>query len=213
MNAQRWICLDVGETLINESRIWSCWADALGIGQFTFMAAMGAVLARGGDFRDTFKFLGYDDYDSLRPQVMKAFGGFQEKDLYPDAKPTLDSLRAEGFQLAIVANQPASRTEELRFLGVRADVMAMSDEMGVHKPDPAFFERALDLMGKPSPELVAYVGDRLDNDVGPAARAGMKPVWLRRGPWAVITTDVPPAGTLVVDSLAELVGRVEEIWA
>jgi HAD superfamily hydrolase (TIGR01549 family) len=212
MQAERWVCLDVGETLINESRIWTGWAHALGTSPFTFMAAMGAVLARGGDFRDTFKFLGFDDFDKLRPQVMKAFGGFQEEDLYADAKPTLDALRAAGFRLAIVANQPASRTDELRFLGVRADVMAMSEEIGAAKPNPAFFERALELMGNPSPELVAYVGDRLDNDVGPAARAGMKPVWLKRGPWAVITTDAPPAGTLVVNTLAELVKRINEVW-
>jgi HAD superfamily hydrolase (TIGR01549 family) len=212
MASERWVCLDVGETLVNESRIWTCWADALEISPFTFMAAMGAVLARGGDFRDTFKFLGYDDWESLRPQVMAAFGGFEERDLYVDAKPTLDALRAAGFRLAIVANQPANRTDELRFLGVRADVMAMSEEMGVHKPDPAFFDEALKLMGNPAPELVAYVGDRLDNDVGPAAAAGMKSIWLRRGPWAVITTDKPPVGTLVVDSLVELVVRIDEAW-
>jgi HAD superfamily hydrolase (TIGR01549 family) len=212
MASERWVCLDVGETLVNESRIWTCWADALEISPFTFMAAMGAVLARGGDFRDTFKFLGYDDWESLRPQVMAAFGGFEERDLYVDAKPTLDALRAAGFRLAIVANQPANRTDELRFLGVRADVMAMSEEMGVHKPDPAFFDEALKLMGNPAPELVAYVGDRLDNDVGPAAAAGMKPIWLRRGPWAAITTDTPPVGTLVVDSLVELVVRIDEAW-
>lgn len=209
---ERWVCLDVGETLINESRIWTCWANALDISQFTFMAAMGAVLARGGDFRDTFKFLGFDDWERFRPQVMATFGGFQEQDLYADAKPALDALRAAGFGLAIVANQPASRTDELRFLGVRADIMAMSEEMGVHKPDQAFFEEALRLIGGPAPESVAYVGDRLDNDVNPAALAGMRPVWLRRGPWAVITTDVPPPGTLVIDSLTELVERINEVW-
>jgi HAD superfamily hydrolase (TIGR01549 family) len=211
--AERWVCLDVGETLINESRVWTCWAKALGTSPFTFMAAMGAVLDRGGDFRDTFKFLGFPDWEQLRPQVMADFGGFQEVDLYPDAKPALDALRAAGFGLAIVANQPASRTDELRFLGVRADVMAMSGEMGVAKPDPAFFEEALRLMGSPASESVAYVGDRLDNDIGPAADAGMRPIWIRRGPWAAITTEVPPRGTLVVDSLVELVERIDEAWA
>lgn len=210
MSSERWVCLDVGETLIDESRIWTCWAEALGIGPFTFMAAMGAVLARGGDFRETFGFLGFSDWERLRPQVMEAFGGFQERDLYPDAKPALDALRVAGFNLAIVANQPASRTDELRFLGVRADVMAMSEEMGVHKPDPAFFERVLEMIGGPAPESVAYVGDRLDNDVIPAASVGMRPVWIRRGPWAVITRETPPPGTLVVDSLIELVERIDQ---
>lgn len=208
----RWVCFDVGETLVNESRIWTCWADALEVSPFTFMAAMGAVLARGGDFRDTFKLLGFNDWERLRPQVMTAFGGFAERDLYPDAKPTLDALRAAGFQLAIVANQPATRTDELRFLGVRADIMAMSEEMGVHKPDPAFFDEVLRRIGNPAPETVAYVGDRLDNDIGPAALAGMRPVWVKRGPWAAITSDEPSAGTFIVNSLTELVARIDEVW-
>jgi len=54
-----------------------------------------------------------------------------------------------------------------------------------------FFEQALHLIGDPPPEDVAYVGDRLDNDVLPAALAGMRAVWLKRGPWAVITTQAP----------------------
>jgi FMN phosphatase YigB (HAD superfamily) len=68
-------------------------------------------------------------------------------------------------------------------------------------------------MGNPTPADVAHVGDRLDNDVRPSAQAGMRPVWLRRGPWGVIVDDEPPAGTLVVASLSELVTRVEKIWA
>ena len=59
----------------------------------------------------------------------------------------------------------------------------MSDEMGVAKPSPAFFARALELMGGAPAADVAYVGDRIDNDVLPAAAAGMRAVWIRRGPW------------------------------
>lgn len=210
--AERWVCLDVGETLIDESRVWETWAEVLGVTRFTFMAALGAVLARGGDHRETFALLGFDDWERLRPDFAAVYGGFREGDLYPDAKPALDALRAAGYRLAIIANQPAERTEELRFLGVRAEVMGMSAEMGVHKPAPEFYVAALGRMGDPAPGDVAYVGDRLDNDVHPAAVAGMRPVWIRRGPWAAITEEVPPAGTLIVDSLAELVERIDEAW-
>ena len=41
-------------------------------------------------------------------------------------------------------------------------------EMGIAKPDPAFFARCLELMGAPAAGAVAYVGDRIDNDVIPA---------------------------------------------
>ena len=44
--AARWVCLDVGETLIDETRVWSIWADLLGVPRLTFMAAFGAVVFR-----------------------------------------------------------------------------------------------------------------------------------------------------------------------
>ena len=88
----------------------------------------------------------------------------------------------------------------------------MSAEMGVHKPSRQFYVEALRRMGDPVAADVAYVGDRLDNDIHPAAAAGMRPVWIRRGPWAVITQDTPPPGTLIVDSLTELVERIDQAW-
>ena len=209
----RWVCLDVGETLIDESRVWETWAQILGVTRFTFMAAMGAMLARGRQFDEVFEFLGVTNRDEHRAAFNATYGGFQESDLYPDAKPALDALRVAGYLVAIIANQPAERTEELRFLGVRAEVMGMSAEMGVHKPAPEFYVAALQRMGDPAAADVAYVGDRLDNDIHPAAAAGMRPVWIRRGPWAAITTDTPPPGTLIVNSLDELVRRIDEAWA
>lgn len=212
MTAGRWVALDVGETLIDETRIWSIWADILGIPRLTFMAAFGAAVSRGGEHRDVFTIIGRPEWRDRMPEVLAMYGGFREDDLYADARPALDALRGRGYRLAILANQPAERTEELRALGMRADVIAMSDELGVWKPDAAFFERALDLMGMPHPEDVAYVGDRADNDIAPAAAAGMRAVWLRRGPWGVIPTSVPAEARLVVDSLEELVRRIDEVW-
>lgn len=210
---QRWICLDVGETLIDETRIWSIWADQLGIPRLTLMAVLGAVIARGGEFREVFDVFGADDWRERVPTVESVYGGFRFDDLYPDALRSLDALRARGFRLAIVANQPAARHAELEALAVRAEVMAMSEEMGVAKPEPAFFERVLELLGSPEPADVAYVGDRVDNDILPAAAAGMRAVWLRRGPWGVIG-ELPSgaAPALVVESLDELAERIDDAW-
>lgn len=208
----RWVCLDVGETLIDETRIWCVWADQLGVTRLTFMAAMGAAIERTGEFRDAFAIVQRPDYEDHRAAVRLAYGGFHSEDLYPDALPALAALQAAGYRLAVVANQPAYRTAELRALGIRPEVMAMSDELGVHKPAPEFFGRCLELMGSPDPAEVTYVGDRVDNDVLPARAAGMRAVWLRRGPWAFITRTQPPAGTLVIASLAELVERLAGWW-
>ena len=208
-----WVCLDVGETLIDETRVWSTWADELGIPRLTFLAALGAVIERGGEHRDVFGIFGVDDWQLRLASVEGAYGGFRDEDLYPDAIRAIDALREAGHRIAIIANQPASRTDELRAIGVDAEVLAMSEAMGVGKPAPAFFQRALELMGGPDPGDVAYVGDRIDNDVRPAAAAGMRPVWLRRGPWGVIQRiGDGPRPALTVNSLDELVERIGEAW-
>jgi HAD superfamily hydrolase (TIGR01662 family) len=211
--SDRWVCLDVGETLIDETRIWSLWADELGVPRLTFLAALGSVIARGGEHRDVFPIFGADDWQLRMASVEGAYGGFTEDDLYPDALRAIAALRERGHRIAIVANQPASRADELRAIGVEAEVLAMSEQLGVAKPAPAFFARALELMGSPDPADVAYVGDRVDNDLLPAVAAGMRAVWIRRGPWGVIQH--PPDGTrpaLTVDTLDELVERIDEAW-
>lgn len=212
--SERWVVLDVGETLIDETRVWSTWADELGVPRLTFLAALGAVIERGGEHVDVFTMFGADDWQLRLPAVEAHYGGFAADDLYPDALPAVDRLRADGYRVAIVANQPAVRADELRAIGIEAEVMAMSEALGVAKPEPAFFAGMLELMGRPDPGTVTYVGDRVDNDVLPAMDAGLRAVWLRRGPWGVIQRlppDVTPA--LVVDSLDELAARIGEAWA
>lgn len=211
MTTTRWICLDVGETLIDETRIMATWADVLGVPAFTFAALLGGVVAQGRPWTDAFEVLGAD-WRALDVEKEARFGGFSAADLYADALPALDGLRERGYRVAIVANQPASRHDELRALGVEVEVMAMSDALGVAKPDPAFFATALGLMGGPDPADVAYVGDRVDNDVVPAADAGLRAVWLRRGPWSLLHEDADGRAVLEVRSLAELVERVDEAF-
>ncbi len=84
------------------------------------------------------------------------------------------------------------------------DAIRTSDEWGVEKPEPAFFDKVVELAGVPA-SRVAYVGDRLDNDVLPAADAGMLPILVRRGPWGYLHAERPEAATVpIVDSLLEL---------
>jgi FMN hydrolase / 5-amino-6-(5-phospho-D-ribitylamino)uracil phosphatase len=210
----RWVVLDVGETIIDETRVWTIWADMLGISRLTFLAGFGAGLARGGEHRDVFELFGVGDWRTAWPKHEAIYGGFQREDLYPDAIPAMAALREKGYRLAVIGNQPASRDEQLRRIGVEAEVIAMSAEMGVAKPSQEFFERTLELLGSPPPSSVAYVGDRVDNDVLPATVAGMRAIWIRRGPWGFIERlpeGVQPA--LVVSSLTELVERIDDAWS
>lgn len=212
----RWVCLDVGETLIDETRVFRTWAETLGLPEFTVMAVLGGSIAnaeRPDQWRGFFEMLQRPDWRELQPAFEDRFGAFRADDLYPDAIRAIDMLKALGYRVAITANQPARRHAELEALGIRVDAMGMSDAMGVAKPDRAFFDRTLELLGNPDPPTVAYVGDRVDNDVLPALEAGLRAVWLRRGPWGLLQ-HLPDGTTpaLVVDSLDELTGRIGEAW-
>ncbi len=209
----RWVVLDVGETIIDESRVWATWADVVGIPRTTFMSVFGSLVERGLNYPHLADYFPSVDWGRHRAAIDDLVGEFQVGDVYPDVLPSLDRLRERGYRTAIVANQPVRRSKELRALGIEAEVMAMSDEMGVSKPDPAFFRATIDLLGRPDPGDVAYVGDRIDNDVLPASAAGLRPIWLRRGPWGVIPRRAPGEARLVVDSLRELAERVDEAWS
>lgn len=213
--SRRWVVLDVGETLVDETRVFHTWAEIFGLPDFTLMAVLGGSITNANEpeeWRRFFELIQQPEWRDQRPEFDARYGSFRESDLYPDGLRAIDGLRAAGFGVAITANQPARRTGELRALGVGIDVIAMSDEMGVHKPDPAFFARTLELIGSPDAADVAYVGDRVDNDVVPAAEAGMRAVWIRRGPWGFLHDDTDGRAHLVVRSLDELVERIDEAW-
>jgi FMN phosphatase YigB (HAD superfamily) len=206
-----WVVLDVGETLVDETRVWTTWARHVGVSPLTFAAALGAVIAAGDPHRTVFDLLGVPDWRSLSPAVDADLGDLRPDDLYPDALAAEGALRARGYRTALIANQPARRHDELLRLGFNPDVIAMSEAMGVAKPDDGFYRRALELLRNPEPGRVAHVGDRIDNDVIPARRNGLRSIWIRRGPWGRLQHDVNGDAELVVTSLAELVERLPEL--
>ena len=124
--------------------------------------------------------------------------------------PTLARLRDDGLWVGIAGNQTVRAGGILRGLGLPADMIATSDDWGVTKPDPGFFRKMIEVSPF-GPAETLYVGDRLDNDIVPAARLGLRTALIKRGPWAMIWQDDPDASrvpTLRVDSLAELPGRI-----
>ncbi len=179
------------------------------------MAVLGGSIVNASkpeDWRRFFELLQQPDWRDQHPAFEERYGALRPDDLYPDAIRAIDGLKARGYRVAITANQPARRHEELEALGIRVEAMAMSDAMGLAKPDPRFFARTLELIGGPPAERVAYVGDRVDNDVRPSAAAGMRAVWIRRGPWGFLHEDAEGLANLEVRSLDELVERIDAAW-
>ena len=212
----RWVVLDVGETLVDETRVFRTWAEIFGLPELTLMAVLGGAISNGETadaWRRFFELVQHPDWQDSQPEFEERYGSLRADDLYPDALRAIDGLKAKGYRVGITANQPARRHEELEALGVRVEAMGMSDAMGVAKPDPAFFARTLEMLGSPEPRDVAYVGDRVDNDVVASAAAGMRAVWIRRGPWGLLHEDRDGIANLEVRSLDELVDRIDEAWA
>ena len=183
------VVFDVGETLVDETNDWIRTAEAAGVTPFTLMAALGATIAQGRPHGHAWQILGVD----RPPDEVWGFDAW-----YPDARPCLARLRAAGLTVGAAGNTPATVEQELRPL---VDVVGSAAGFGLEKPDPAFFRRVAELVGLP-PERIAYVGDRVDNDVEPALAAGMVAVHVRRGPWGYLQQ--APPGAIRIDSLDEL---------
>jgi HAD superfamily hydrolase (TIGR01662 family) len=208
----RAVVFDVGETLIDETSGWGAWADWLQVPRHTFSAVFGAVVASGRDHRDVFQVF-RPGFQLAAGRQMKTESGrpetLDERDLYPDARPTLAELRLLGYQVGVAGNQTSEGHDLLLGLELPVDWIATSARWGVEKPRREFFERVISTCGCAASEI-AYVGDRLDNDILPARAAGMRTIFIRRGPWGMWHGAESDAGSadMQIDSLYELTQRL-----
>ena len=121
----------------------------------------------------------------------------------------LTELKHRGYKVLIAGNQPIESEAALARLDVPADLIASSAGWGISKPAPRFFAKVIEAAGEP-PEHIAYVGDRLDNDVLPTVAAGMKAVFVRRGPWGWMHAERPEIeqAHIRLDTLLDLPARL-----
>ncbi len=108
----------------------------------------------------------------------------------PAAAGVLRELTQRGYRLGVVSNAHGSIEAQLAVAGICSmsgagaapvEIVVASTLVGVHKPDPAIFEIALQAMNVPASKT-AYLGDSLFFDVSAARAANMRPVhvdWLR----------------------------------
>jgi HAD superfamily hydrolase (TIGR01549 family) len=209
------VVFDLGETLVDEARSWAGWADWLGVRPFDLFTVLGATIERRQDHRHAFDALspGFDhEREAAAREAAGRPWGFDASDLYPDAIPCLEQLRAAGLRIGVVGNQPAVVESMLPELYGRVDLVGSSGRWGVEKPSPAFFERVVDELGLPA-GAIAYVGDRLDNDVLPAMALGMVGVFVVRGPWGLVQQSWPEAARadLTVHALDGLARRLATV--
>lgn len=99
----------------------------------------------------------------------------------PKAVPVLEALQAGGYRLGLISN--AGDDPDVQFLVDKAnlrkffDVILTSAAVGIRKPNPRIFWKALEALETPR-ERAAMVGDTLGADILGAQNAGMFAIWV-----------------------------------
>ena len=127
---------------------------------------------------------------------------------------TLQKLKGLDLRLGVVSNATCGklvrRALQRRRLLSAFDCVVISAEVGVAKPDPAIFQRALSQLDV-APDQAVMVGDRIDTDVAGAAAAGIRAVLTDFFGEEKQAVDGPPWPEVVVRHPEALV-KIFESW-
>lgn len=177
MNNIKWLFFDVGSTLIDETECYDHRIrDAIAgtditFEQFNEKRIFFANQNLKGDL-EALKFFG----------LAKTPWHHEYEKPYPETEFVLRYLCEKGYNIGVIANQSLGTEKRLENWGLMKyiRVVAASAEEGVAKPDSGIFLRALK-RADCLPENAVMIGDRIDNDIEPANRLGMKTIWVRQG--------------------------------
>lgn len=132
-----------------------------------------------------------------------------ERRLIPGAMELLERLRLAGYMTGVLSNGFADvqhRKIARAGLADKIDLVVLSDDIGINKPDPRLFAHAQSLTPWPDdPGRHLMIGDNPATDISGALGAGWSAIWYRRNSSG---TSVPEGATLV-DTLSEI--RLPEI--
>lgn len=203
----KWIFFDLGATLVDESDVYASRCEfaikQLNIDPVEFMNKV------------------YEEAKSSPTPIRTAAKAYNvvlpdwdnslEK-LYKASHSVISALSSK-YKLGIIANQTLGTKERIDNWGIGRyfDVVMASAEAGCAKPDLKIFSMALN-KAECKPAEAVMVGDRLDNDIVPAKKLGMKTVWVRQG-YAIYQSidDESKRPDYIVDSIDELIGLFDNI--
>jgi len=171
----KWLFFDIGSTLVDESECYEA--------RYKETAAGTDVSYQ--EFKDKIIELAATS-DNPYKEAVKYFGlkktkWYKELEKpYPFTESVLAEL-SEKYKLGIIANQSPGSEKRLVDWGIGKyfDLVIASAEEGVEKPNLEIFKIALD-RAKCESHNAVMVGDRLDNDIIPAKKIGMKTVWVKQ---------------------------------
>lgn len=103
--------------------------------------------------------------------------------IFPNSLPLLKELKKRGYITGVITNGPSIlQNHKMDTSGLRpyCDIVVVSGDVGVHKPDPALFTYTADKLGLKTDECV-YVGDHPVNDIQGALASGMQAIRMNWG--------------------------------
>ena len=213
----RWVFWDLGDTLLNEDplryHIYELLLRALQRSgrdvSFADLLARRKDLIAGGDTRAHYTIAESDLVPSEYAAWRQAVGQYAAEEwptvatLVSGAAEVLESLVGR-YRMAVIADQPPEVEAALGRLGIGRHfaLVAVDSAVGYHKPDQRLFTWALDA-ARCEPEAAVMIGNRLDLDVAPARRVGMKAILCSVPPAEKGWAPVMPEGVLYRDALVE----------
>lgn len=177
MNNTKWLFFDVGSTLIDETECYNHRIrDAIAGTDITFeQFNEKRIFFAGQNLKG--------DIEAIKHfGLVKTPWHIEDEKPYPEAGAALKCLSSRGYKIGIIANQAAGTKSRLEQWGLMKyiNLVMSSAEEGVAKPDSEIFLRALKRAGC-SAENAFMIGDRIDNDIEPAKKLGMKTIWIKQG--------------------------------
>ncbi|MCK6579354.1 MAG: HAD family hydrolase [Anaerolineae bacterium] len=137
----------------------------------------------------------------------------------PGALDLLAGLHAAGYPLALVVDGSVAGTrnfyQQVPGLWEAFAALAVSEQVGVDKPDPRMFRAALDAMNIPAEDYprVVMFGNNLSRDIKGANALGLISVWLswstRRTHTPADDSEVPAYHIALPLELLDLLERIE----
>lgn len=97
----------------------------------------------------------------------------------PNALETLQAMKGQALQCAVTNGTIAAQKKKLALSGLDKvfDHIFISDEIGIDKPNVAFFDAVWQTIGRFDPSSVLIVGDSLTSDIRGGNNAGIKTCW------------------------------------
>lgn len=161
------------------------------------------------DQRRRIRLICFDFGDTLADEateIKDPAGVTLQAELIPGAAEVVRALHARGYPLALVAD--GYRDTYINVLGHYGlwdlfETRAISEQVGVEKPDPGMFRAVLDPLEIPESDYgrVVMVGNNLERDIRGANLLGLISVWLD---WAPRRSKIPADSLEVPDYTIKL---------